>query len=305
MKYFGVLVPVVTPCSKDGELDIDGLKAVCDEMLEAGCKGIFVAGSTGRGPWFGADDKARICRFVAEHIGPDVPLFAGCMASGLPGMLENARVMADNGAQNAVLTSPGYFNYNQQEIESIFLKFADDSPLPVMVYDIPVFAGSKLDTNMVKRLAKHEKVIGFKDSSADFERFEKLLSVLDGDSDFYLIQGKEHLLAKSILGGASGITVSLIHIDPRLFVALCQAAHSGDAELARRIQVEITKVMNIVKESFARRPEISTLMHIINYALKKRGVCDNVLLAHEGQCPGWIAEQAEKALEICKLVKAW
>ena len=64
MKDFGVLVPVVTPCSRTGEVDLDGLKAVCTYVLGSGCKGIFVAGSTGRGPWFDLKTKIKICKTV-------------------------------------------------------------------------------------------------------------------------------------------------------------------------------------------------------------------------------------------------
>ena len=298
MKRLGLLVPVVTPCDRKGRPDTEALKSVCDDMLSAGFHGIFVCGSTGRGPWFGREDKAKICRAAADHIGSNIPLFAGCIASGLDDMLENSRLMADAGAQNAVLTCPGYFGYNQQEIERIFLKFADNSPLPVMIYDIPAFTGAKLDVEMVNRLAKHQNVIGFKDSTADFDHFKSLLNILGELDDFILIQGKENLLADSILAGASGITVSLLHIDPRPFVALYNAAVAGDTELAQKIQLKITEVMQIVVDNFKRCPEISSIFHLLGYCLKKRGVCNNILLEHEIDCPDWIAKQAEKTLQI-------
>jgi 4-hydroxy-tetrahydrodipicolinate synthase len=140
MKEFGILVPIVTPCTPSGELDLSGLRAVCQDMLLAGCDSIFVAGSTGRGPWFGRKERVAMCRTVAEELNGARPLAAGCMASGLSDMLENAHSMMDAGATIAVVTAPGYFNYSHAEVETIFVKFADASPLPVMVYDIPGFA---------------------------------------------------------------------------------------------------------------------------------------------------------------------
>ena len=304
MKRLGLLVPIVTPCSKEGRPDLDGVQAVCKYFIDAGCHGIFVGGSTGRGPWFSRTDKAKICQAAKDQLGENTPLFAGCTATGLDEMLENAQGMADSGATAAVLTSPGYFNYNERELETIFLNFADKSPLPVMIYDIPAFTGAQLDTNMVSRLARHEKIIGFKDSSADMERFKELLSVLDGEKDFYLIQGKEHLLADSILNGASGLTVSLLHVDPRPFVALYHAAVEGKKDLANHYQKQIVQIMDLLVESFKQRPEISTLFHFLNYTLKKRGICENILLEHEGDCPDWLAEKAERALNIySELVK--
>ena len=298
MKELGILVPIVSPCTRDGHVDSEGLRAVCRDMVSAGCHGIFVAGSTGRGPWFSRVDQARICRTVADEVGSDMLLFAGCMASGLSGMLGNVRAMADAGAQIAVITAPGYFIYNQQEVETIFRKFADASPLPVMIYDIPDLAGIKLALEMTSRLAGHQNVIGIKDSSADMDRFREMSDVLSGSQDFYLLQGKEHLLAESLLLGASGFVVSLLHIDPRPFVSLYQAARGGDAEKARRLQGGITTVLRLVEDSFQRRPETSTLFHFLNCALRRRRVCDNILLDHEGDCPEWLADKARLAVAI-------
>ena len=298
MKQFGVLVPVVTPCRRNGQPDLDGLKSVCTYVLDAGAHGIFVLGSTGRGPWFSRSDRMAVCRAAKEKIGSEVPLFAGCTALGLPEMLENAHAMADAGATGVVLASPGYFNYSTRELETVFLSFVDNSPLPAMIYDIPVFAGAKLDTNMVSRLAAHENVIGFKDSSADLDRFKQLLSELDSMDDFYLIQGKEHLLADSISQGASGMTVSLTHINPELFVELYETAASGDVAKAKTLQARVTAIMNLLLACFEKRPEISTLFHFLNCALTTNGVCRNILLEHEGQCPDSLAEASVQAMAV-------
>jgi dihydrodipicolinate synthase/N-acetylneuraminate lyase len=298
MKKLGILVPVVTPCSRQGAVDEDGLRAVCSDVLSAGCHSIFVAGSTGRGPWFSRRDRSRICRAAADLVGPAALLFGGCMGSGLTDMVENVRALADSGARIAVVTAPGYYNYSQTEVEAIFRQFVDRSPLPVMIYDIPMFAGIKLDLGMVDRLATHDNVIGFKDSSADLARFRELARVLGDASRFYLLQGKEHLLADSLRAGASGFVVSLVQIDPRPFVALYHAVEAGDQQQADAIQSRISDLLSLVESAFQRRPETSTLFHLLNQALRMRGVCENILLEHEGECPGWLEEAAQQALKI-------
>jgi dihydrodipicolinate synthase/N-acetylneuraminate lyase len=300
VKDLSILLPVVTPCSTKGQLDLDGLRSVCTDMVNSGCTSIFVLGSSGRGPWFSRESRARICRTVADLFGDRIPLLAGCMASGLPQMLENAGVMADAGADMVVVTAPGYFRYNNPELETIFWSFADQSPLPVVVYDIPGLAGSKLDTEMILHLARHENVVGFKDSSADFDRFKSLLQRVSCTENFSILQGKERFLADSLLAGASGFVVSLLQIDPRPFVSLSRAARAGEVDRAQRIQVEVSKVMDLLEESLKRRPETSTLFHFLNWCLRERGICDNILLEHERSCPDWLAENARGAFEILR-----
>jgi len=304
MKELGPVIPIVTPCTPDGNLDLVGFRSVCNEMLEVGCKGIFVAGSTGRGPWFGLKERTMLCRAAADQIKGSVPLFAGCTSSGLPGMLENVRAMADSGAQIAVATAPTYFHYNQNEIETIYAKFADASPLPVIVYDIPEFTNVKLLNGMVLRLARHGNIIGFKDSSADLERFKELVKALESMPEFYLMQGKENLIAESLRIGASGFIVSLMHINPNAFIGVYRAVREGNFQLADSIQLEINKVIQLVKQSIDQRPESSTLFHILNYALQKRGICENVLFSHDEKAPDWVIENAQKAIEYCQFAAA-
>jgi len=69
MKQLGVIVPIVTPCTLAGQVDYEDLKTVCDDMMQAGCHGIFAVGSTGRGPWFNRTDRMKICKTVADKIG--------------------------------------------------------------------------------------------------------------------------------------------------------------------------------------------------------------------------------------------
>jgi 4-hydroxy-tetrahydrodipicolinate synthase len=224
------------------------------------------------------------------------------MATGLTAMVENARAMKDAGAQIAVVTAPGYFHYNQDEVETIFMKFADRSPLPVLIYDIPGFAGIKLKSNVVERLSRHGNITGLKDSSADMEQFRQLISALNNDQGFYLFQGKEHLLADSIIEGASGFVVSLLHIDPRPFVHLDSAARSGQTAQAHSIQRGISELLRLIEDCLKKRPETSTLFHILNAALIKREVCSNILLDHEGECPYWLSEKVNEAVQLCSAI---
>ena len=298
MKELGIVVPIVTPCTRTGELDLDGFKSVCHYVLSTGCHSIFVGGSSGRGPWFSRDNRARLCRAAADFSGSETPLLAGCMAAGLDDMLENARAMADAGAHIAVVTAPSYFVYAQTELETIFLKFADLSPLPVVIYDIPVFAGIKLEWEMIRRLARHGNIIGFKDSTGDFSRFQAPIALVEEFPDFQLLQGKERFLVDSLLAGAKGFVVSMVQVDARPYVALYHATQTGEIAQARQIQAATSRAMDLFDKAMEQRPVTSTLYHFLNWPLQHRSICNNILLEHEGDCPDSIIDLARQAVEI-------
>jgi 4-hydroxy-tetrahydrodipicolinate synthase len=213
-------------------------------------------------------------------------------------MVENTQAMADAGAQIIVVTAPGYFNYNPFEIETILLKFADTSPLPVMIYDIPVFAKVKLDWEMVQRLAQHGNIIGFKDSTADSSRFQAPITLLEALPDFQLLQGKERLLVDSLRAGAKGFVVSMVQVDARPYVALYNAIRTGEIAQAHRLQSAISRAMDLFDRVIEQQPQTSTLFHFLNWALQYRNICNNILLPYEGDCPPIVSDMAGQAMKI-------
>ena len=217
-------------------------------------------------------------------------------------MIENACAMADAGAAVAVATAPAYFAYIPDELETIFLGFADASPVPVIIYDMPQFVQAKLNFDLVKRLADHQNIIGLKDSSADVDGFKALLNLFQERRQFHLLQGKEHLLADSLSLGASGFVVSLIHLNPKPFIALKRAAKAGETAKAQEIQKQIAKVMEMSEAQFKARPAISNLYHVLNLVLQRRGLCANIVLEHEGECPPYLAKLVNELLSILNAV---
>ena len=299
MKDFGVLVPIVTPCNRNGRIDIPGVKYVCREMIETGNDGIFVMGSTGRGAYFSTSDRVKACQATAEEIKGEVPLFAGCMGNGVKEMINHASALREAGADFAVVTAPGYFPYLNEEIAAILLNFADKSPMPVLIYDVPVYTKTKLDEKTIEKFFRHENIIGMKDSTADFERFSHLLKILKPFSEKFLFQGKEQFLAKSLLSGGSGIVSSFSIFSPRLFVELVAAVREKNDSRVEFLQSGIQRLYDVVVQCLEKRPAISTLFHMLNYSLRQRGICENILLDHEGETPDWLLDKAKQAVEIC------
>ena len=142
-------------------------------------------------------------------------------------------------------------------------------------------------------------MIGLKDSSGDTEHFEKFARQLDFKKDFYLMQGKEDQIIKALQCGGSGFVASLVQIEPRPFVALYNAFRQGDTAQAVALQQQITGLLELVNDCYKRRPESSTLFHLLNIVLVSRGVCRNILLKHEGDCPIWLQDCAYRAVELC------
>jgi hypothetical protein len=92
--------------------------------------------------------------------------------------------------------------------------------------------------------------------------------------------------------------VSLLHVAPSLFAEVYNSARTGDRVRARQILRGAPEIIELALRCLERRPETSTMFHFLNYALRRRWVCENILLDHEGICPDWLTAEVEKAVEL-------
>jgi len=266
----GVIVPMVTPVSDNGRPDLHAVARLAVWLLDAGVGGLFVAGTTGRFSHFTPEENAEICRVVVETAKGRVPVLGGIADSGLRRMQANAERMAKAGADCLVATAPYYLKYSDPEREKVLATLVDTVLLPVMLYNIPELVGSALRAEWILDIAQHPNALGLKDSSNDYAFFERILT--HRPKGFILIQGKEPLLARSILAGADGLVVSLAHMNPGLFVELCRAAKQGETAVAERCQREVQSLFDQLIAELKVRPCFSTLMALLEKNLAVQGM---------------------------------
>jgi dihydrodipicolinate synthase/N-acetylneuraminate lyase len=177
-----------------------------------------------------------VAEIICDEARGEASTVVGAIAEGAPRVLEQIREAQAAGGQAAVVTAPYYFGWSAEEIERFFARIADESPLPVILYDIPWRTHNPVARDTIVRLSEHPNIIGLKDTTTDAGRFVDLLLTLEGREDFALLQGSEPLALPSLLLGAAGAVFSLANLAPRTSVDLYEACRRGDLAEARRLQ---------------------------------------------------------------------
>jgi 4-hydroxy-tetrahydrodipicolinate synthase len=267
----GVVVPLVSPITKNGNPDFDGVARLSRWLVAKGVQGIFVGSTTGRFSHFTPEQNAEICRAVVDAVGEQVTIYGGICDSGLKRMLSNAELMQRAGAEVVVATGPYYLSRLIQEAEADLSEVALESPLPVIFYNIPEFVGYGLRPEWIREMAESPKVVGYKDSSDNLEHHLAVLERTRG-KDFSVFIGKELLLSQALQSGASGIIVSLLFAAPEPFLSLVQNVASGDRSAAAENQGRIAKLVEEFVAIFRKRPVFSTLMSFLEDRLRQQGV---------------------------------
>jgi 4-hydroxy-2-oxoglutarate aldolase len=237
----GVLAPVVTTFDGSGALALDPFVANARRLLEAGVAGIVVAGSTGEAALLDEAERDALVESLRDHVPGDRWLVVGIGAESTRLTVRRARAAAARGADALLVVAPHYYGAAAMTIDALrehYRRVADESPVPVVLYNIPKYMHFALPPELVAELAGHENVIGIKDSSGDLALLERYLEARGGS--FAVLTGNGGQLQPAMERGASGgiLAVSLFAIDEstggNLAALQFQMIRSGRRDAAER-----------------------------------------------------------------------
>lgn len=241
----GIFTPNLVPFHDDGRINQEELRRLINWLIERGVSGLYPNGSTGEFIRLSFEERKRVIQIVAEETRGRVPILAGAAESNLTMILEACRTYADLGCRAVSITGPYYYKVSQESIEELFRELARQSPIDIVLYNIPQFA-NEISLPVVTRLALDcPRIIGIKDSSRDFPRFLCTLHAIKPQRpDFACLIGCEEMLLPALWMGADGATVATSGVVPEVILKLYQEALAGHWDEAKRIQFKLLDLIN-------------------------------------------------------------
>jgi 4-hydroxy-tetrahydrodipicolinate synthase len=271
--FHGVVPPLCTPLTEDGEVDTASLRTLAAFQLEAGVHGLFVGGSTGEIAQLTDAARDTALRTVVAAAAGRVPVLAGVIDTGTRRVLEHARRAEALGADAVVVTAPFYVGVGEAEVRAHYELLHAALRLPLVAYDIPANTGYKLPPALLAGLARDGVIAAVKDSSGDLEAFQQVMDGTEGTGTACLT-GSETLADLAMARGADGIVPGLGNVDPHGYVRLYEAARAGDAGAARAEQRRLAGLFAALTGIPDRRRvgRISAALGAFKAALYARGV---------------------------------
>jgi 4-hydroxy-2-oxoglutarate aldolase len=235
----GILAPVVTPFDAAGEVDEEAFVHNVRAHLAAGLHGVVVTGSTGEAALLDERERARLVELARPAVPSGRALIVGTGAESTRGVIARNRLVAERGADAVLVVAPHYYGdaMTADALREHYLRVADASPVPVMVYTIPKYMHFATPPEVVAVLAKHENIVGMKDSSGDAALFARYLE-LQSDS-FRVLTGSGTLLAEALRLGARGAILAVALFAPSIALDVWRAMRDGDAAAAAAAQAKL------------------------------------------------------------------
>ena len=234
---FGRVIPaMVTPFNEDGALDVDASVTLAKWLVEQGSEGLVITGTTGEGPAVTDEEDWELWRAVAEAV--TVPVIAGTTTNDTAHSVHQTRKAEELGCDGILAVTPYYNRPSQEGIYAHFDAVAAATRLPVVLYDIPVRTGRKIETTTLLRLA-HEipNVVAVKDAAGNPGETAKVIR--DAPEGFEVYSGDDNLTLPLLAVGAVGVISVAAHWSAPEFVAMMDAWEAGKADEARQVNARL------------------------------------------------------------------
>jgi 4-hydroxy-tetrahydrodipicolinate synthase len=228
-----ILTAMVTPFTGDGKLDVDAGVRLATHLVDGGCDGLVLAGTTGESPTTTENEKLELMRAVIEAVGDRAKIIAGAGSNDTAHSVELARDAARAGAHGLLVVTPYYSKPPQSGLLAHFTAVADATDLPVMLYDIPPRSVVPIETETIYRLAEHPRILAVKDAKGDLNAGAELIA----NTDLQFFSGDDPLNLPWLSVGATGFVSVIGHLAPGRLRELRDAFLAGDNERAREINV--------------------------------------------------------------------
>lgn len=246
----GVIPPVITPFTASGEVDYAALVSNFARWNRTALAGYLILGSNSEFVYLSEEEKVRILGVAREHIPSDKVLIAGTGCEATHATITLTRRAADIGADAVMVVTPSYYKPHMRPYVLIehYRRVADASPVPVFLYNVPIFTGVVLDPDVVGRLAEHRNIVGMKDSAGNMALFAQYLEV--SPRAFILFVGSGPVFLPALSLGARGGILAFANCAAEACLNLYSLFREGKLDEAREQQLKLLPAMQAVTTRF-------------------------------------------------------
>lgn len=264
----GAIIPMVTPFTPDGQLDEDGAANMIEHIASNGL-GIFILGTTGEAASVAPNDRRSLVKIALRIAGGRVPVLAGISGNLVSASSAAAADYHRLGVDAVVAHLPSYYKLTPEEIARYFLDLADEIPGNLLAYNIPQTTHMSIPVDIVERIAKHPKIVGFKDSEPCASRMEMIAAAFAKRADFAIFMGSSYLSTAAMRCGFDGVVPSTGNLVPSMWREFCVAAEKGFWDQAEELQSRLNIVATVIQDGRT----LGQSLAILKAALFERGLC--------------------------------
>ena len=251
MKLHGIFPPITTPFDRGGELYQAKVRHNIEKWNLTALAGYVVTGSTGESVLLSTEEKLRLWGWVAESAAVEKTLIAGTGAESVRETVALTNQAAAMGYKAALVRTPSYYKnvLNNAAAQMLYFRaVADQSKIPVLIYNFPAVTGIDLAAEAVVELSGHPNIAGIKESSANIEKIMRMAR--EAQAGFQVLAGSAAVLWPALMGGAAGAILAFSNAAPYSTIAIWEACRTREYDAAADWQSRIARAAALVPAKY-------------------------------------------------------
>jgi len=274
--FEGVMAPVLIPLDDKEQVIAEDLAKLSTDLIEKGVKGILVPSGTGEFFNLTAQERKRAVEAVVQAVKGKALIISMVTDCGTLNALTHIKNAHQAGADAVMADPPYYMPVNQKNLKRFFNTLADESPVPMWLYNMPGATNITIEPQTIRELADNPNIVGIKASTwVDVFSFQQLLRAVRDKPDFRVLMGEEiNNLSGLILGGHGMVNVTA-NIVPEVCVAQWDAIKNRDIDTALKLQDRITDLAELLYFEIG----FDGWQSACKYVLQKRGIFSTTIVS--------------------------
>ncbi|MEQ8712881.1 MAG: 4-hydroxy-tetrahydrodipicolinate synthase [Cyclobacteriaceae bacterium] len=245
-KFRGTGVALATPYNKDGSVDHIALDRLVKHTVNGGVNYLVVMGTTAESPTLSMTEKAKVLDTVLSSNAGNLPVVYGAGANDTAELCEYFKDSLFSKVDAILSVTPYYNRPSQKGLQAHFENVADESPVPVILYNVPSRTAVNLEAGTTLALAHHENIIGVKEASGDINQCNQIMT--GKPEDFLMISGDDMITLPLLSIGAVGVISVMANAFPKQFSSMVNRAYAGDWDKARALHLSLVEIGAILSE---------------------------------------------------------
>lgn len=265
-KFRGTGIAIVTPFLEDGTIDWASFKKLIEFWIAGKVEYLVVLGTTGESATVHGKEKQEVFSFVSKEVAGRLPLVAGIGGNDTQAVVADMKSFDLKGYDAILSVSPYYNKPNQEGLFQHYKTLNDNTPLPVMMYNVPSRTGMHVTAETQVRIAHECKnIFATKEASGNFEQINHIIKYKP--ADFMVISGDDPITLHMIAGGADGVVSVVANAYPKDFSEMVRLCLAGKFTEAQKLHYKYT---DIIASMFAEGSPSGVKAY-----LNEMGLCKN------------------------------
>ncbi len=237
MKSGQLFTAMITPMNKDGSVNYRAAVELARRLSENGSDGVVLSGTTGESPTLSFDEKVKLFSEVTDALGGQVEIIAGTGSNSTDDTIALTKAAENAGVDGIMLVTPYYNKPSQRGLYEHFKAVAQQTSLPIMIYNVPGRTSSNILPETVAQLAKIDNIVAIKEASGNLEQVSVLKTLVP--DDFIIYSGDDSLTLPILAVGGGGVVSVVSHLVGREIKSMITAFGAGKTAEATEIHLQL------------------------------------------------------------------